>query len=204
FAGVRYIRFQTVEGGVLLQRVGSQVEQPGAHHRTVPPDLRNLLEVEPKDGLRVHDREALGIGLHYAVLDAVVDHLDEVSGTRRTHAAPSGVRRRRERLEDRAQAFDDILVAADHHAVTLGDAPDAARRADIEKLKAFRLQGVVTLLRVFVIRVAAVDKDVALLHQGFQLGNGFVHRVAGGHHDPDRARGLQVLDQIFERIDAQR
>jgi hypothetical protein len=34
------------------------------------------------------------------------------------------------------QIFDGFFIAADHHAVALFQAPHAARRADIDKLKA--------------------------------------------------------------------
>ena len=57
-----------------------QLEQPAPHHRAVAPDGGDLVEVEVELVGRPHDLEALGVGLHEAVLDAVVDHLDEVPG----------------------------------------------------------------------------------------------------------------------------
>src|ERR1700753_2902372 len=90
----------------------------------------------------LQDIETLVIGLHQAIFDAVVNHLDEVSGADRpgmnvalldpaiTALASSGARdvadARRQRCEDRIEALDHRLVTADHHAVAALDAPDAA------------------------------------------------------------------------------
>ena len=43
-------------------------------------------------------------------------------------------------------------------------------------------------------RVAAVDEDVALVEQRRELVDRRLRRVAGGQHDPDRARRLERLD----------
>src|SRR5581483_6986638 len=104
----------------------------------------------------LQDVETFGIGLHQAIFDAVVDHLDEVSGADRAGmdvalldsgvAAFAMLRARyvagagRKRLEDRIEPVDDGLLAADHHAIAALDAPDAARGADVEIMDATRLQ----------------------------------------------------------------
>ena len=59
---------------VLLEGEPGQLEQPRADDRAVLPGLGHGLEVE-RVLRRVQDLEALGVGLHQAVLDAVVDHL---------------------------------------------------------------------------------------------------------------------------------
>src|ERR1051325_11731715 len=89
-----------------------------------------------------HDVEALGDRLHDAVLDPVVDHLDEMASADRAavqiavlggacdllaarralDAAATGC----ERLEDRIEALHDVLVAADHHAIATPAPGDAA------------------------------------------------------------------------------
>ena len=62
--------------------------------------------------------------------------------------------------------------------------------ADVDKLKALGSNFFVVALRILVIRVAAVDEDVAGVEKGFEFGDGFIHRLALGHHDPDGfARG---------------
>src|SRR4051794_22611864 len=96
--------------------------------------------------------KTLGIGLHQAVLDAVMDHLDEVTGADRTcmdialldprvtSVAAIGpwniADTRRQCLEDRVEPVDDFLVAADHHAIAALDTPDAAGGADVHVMQA--------------------------------------------------------------------
>ena len=80
--------------GVLLEGVDGQVEQPRAHDAAVLPDLADLLQVERVLRLFEH-LEALGVGLHHPVLDAVVDHLDEVAGAVRAAQAVAVLGRQR-------------------------------------------------------------------------------------------------------------
>ena len=100
----------------------------------------------------LQDVETFGIGLHQAIFDAVVDHLDEMPGADRAGVEialldagvaslpPLGARNvaeaGRKRGEDRVEAFDHLLVAADHHAVAALDAPDAAGGADVDVMDA--------------------------------------------------------------------
>src|SRR5260370_34357272 len=95
----------------------------------------------------LQDVKSFGIGLHQAVFDAVMDHLDEMPGADRAgmdialldpgiaSLAPRGARdiadARRERGENRVEPVDHGLVAADHHAIAALDAPDAASGADV-------------------------------------------------------------------------
>ena len=90
-AGIRDMAGEIREVGLLGQRDRGEVEQPGGHHAAAPPDLGDVgeVEVEALVGRQIgrvlvlEDVEALGIGLHQAVFDAVVDHLDEVAGAGR-------------------------------------------------------------------------------------------------------------------------
>src|SRR5258707_7920917 len=66
-----------------------EVGQPGRDHAAAPPSFGNVGDIEieamfrrePRDTGVLEDVESLRIGLHQAVFDAVVDHLDEVAGT---------------------------------------------------------------------------------------------------------------------------
>ena len=77
--------------GILRQRHRGEIEQPGADDAAAPPDLGDVRQVELEalvlrqlfGGRAAQDVEAFGIGLHQAVLDAVVDHLDEMAGAAR-------------------------------------------------------------------------------------------------------------------------
>ena len=75
--------------GFLSSALGGEVEQPGADDGALLPDVRDLREVEVEGLLGVHDGEAFGVGLHQAVLDAVVDHLDEVAGAGGADVSPA-------------------------------------------------------------------------------------------------------------------
>src|SRR6185437_867264 len=106
-------------------------------YAAIAPYLRDLRQIEVEFFLLLHDGETLGEGLHHAILDAVVHHLDEVARTRRAHVTPALVLARRKRFEAGAQIFDGFLVAADHHAVSLFQSPHPAGGAHIHKLIPF-------------------------------------------------------------------
>src|SRR6202165_5442571 len=90
----------------------------------------------------LQDVKTFGIGLHQAIFDAVMNHLDEVPGADRAGvnvalldpdiaslAAASAwnlAKARRQCREDRIEPIHPRLVAADHHAIAAVDTPDAA------------------------------------------------------------------------------
>ena len=142
-----------------------------------------------------------------------MDHLDEVAGAVRSAMqvaqfggaadalAPGRTRdvpgTRCQRLEDRIEMPHGGIRSADHHAVSALEAPDAAAGSDIHVVDPFgcKLFGAADV--VHVIRVAAVDEDVAALEVRHEVGDGLVH---GGrrHHQPDRTRLLQLAHQVDE------
>src|SRR5262249_11658378 len=94
------------------------------------------------------DIESFRIGLHEAVLDSVMDHLDEMAGTgraavkiaefcRASEFFPAGRARNvsctgRESLENGVKTLYRLFRPADHHAVTALQAPDAAAGTDVD------------------------------------------------------------------------
>src|SRR6202012_4662771 len=133
----------------------------GTDHRAAPPHLGHVGDVDvvlvgprvaQRGGLGVDlvlvlahvgvldDRQALGDRGHHAVLDAVVDHLDEVPGPGRPAVQVALVGRalavvqarggrhhafaRGDGLPDRGQQLHQLVVAPAHQAVTDGQAPD--------------------------------------------------------------------------------
>ncbi|EEF93657.1 hypothetical protein CATMIT_01710, partial [Catenibacterium mitsuokai DSM 15897] len=140
FAGIFHVRRDALQRRILAQRIGAEVEQPRTHHAAVAPDLRDLVQVQAELGLAPEDGEALGIGLHHSVLDAVVDHLGEVARAAGPDPAPAALGRRRQGFEDRPQPFDRGLVAADHQAVALLQAPHAAAGAGVDVVQAVLAQ----------------------------------------------------------------
>src|SRR5579859_1983783 len=72
-AGIRDVALDVLEVAALgLERALRELEEPGAHDAALVPDLRDLLQVEIELA-RVEQLEALAVGLHHPVLDAVVD-----------------------------------------------------------------------------------------------------------------------------------
>ena len=85
--------------------------------------------------------------------------------------APALGGRGRQRLEDGGEPLDRAVVSADHQRVALLEPPDAARSASVDEVEALGHCGLVALLRVLVVGVAAIDEGVALVHQRLQLGD---------------------------------
>src|SRR5438105_11064302 len=189
FAGVLHKSRIAPERRIFGQRGSREIKQPGWDHAAATPDFGDIGNVEIETMLRrqavdigvLQDIKTLGIGLHQAIFDAVVNHLDEVAGADRAGVnvalfdpgiaslAPFGARdiadARRQRREDWIETIDHRLVAADHHAVAALDTPDAATGANVDIMDAAFLQRFAAAYVVLPKRVAAVDDNVAGLHQ---------------------------------------
>src|SRR5579875_135003 len=208
------------------QRHGGEVEQPGTDDAATAPELGNIGDVEFEAfvfgevfGILVdHEVEAFGVGLHDAILDAVVDHFDEVAGAGRAAVQiaffggaaeffASGSARDvpaagSESFEDVLDGGEGLIGSADHEAVAALDAPDAAAGAGIHIMNAsrFELGGAADI--VLIEAVAAVNDDVVGFHGGGERLDGSFGRLTGGHHDPYGAGLGQFLDQLFKRAGA--
>jgi hypothetical protein len=117
----------------------------------------------------------------------------------RWHAAHAG----RQGLKNRIEVTHDLGLTADHQAVAALQAEHAAARAAVDVLDAALGQLLGALDVVAVIRVAAIDQDVAGAQERSELGDRLVD-VGGGHHHPHHAGGLQPRDEISQRLGAGR
>ena len=106
--------------------------------------------------------------------------------------------RRRQRGEDRRETGDDVLLAADHQAVALLEAPDAAARPRVHVVDATRLQRLGAAHVVGPPRVTAVDHDVAGGELAGQLLDRGLGRRARRHHDP---HGPRRRERGHERVE---
>src|SRR5689334_12188370 len=104
---------------------------------------------------RLHDLEPLGIRLHHAIFDTIMDHLNEVP---RADWPTIGITILwRKRQERRFQSFDHIWIAADHQTEAHLQTPNAARRSLINIVNLMRLEHVGTALIIVKISVTAID-----------------------------------------------
>src|SRR5438132_871264 len=223
------------EGRILHQRGCRQIEQPRGDHAATPPHLGDLAQIEivlvvlrvPQrrrlgvDRMRslsrvgaVQDAQAFGIRRHDAVLDSVVNHLDERAGAVRSaveiallggaaHGRPTRSARdvagaRCQPQEDRIEVSDHRLLAPDHQAIAALQPPDAAAGPDVHVVDALLSELSRTPDVVDVIGITAVDEDVAGREMRNQFSDGRVHGRRRDHQ-PDGPRRLQLPHQIGDR-----
>ena len=236
--GVRDVAGEAVESGIGGEGLGRQVEQPAGDDTAAAPDLGDRRQVEVEAVvLRLRQRSCLGVldvvfgadvglgedvepfgvGSHQPVLDAVVDHLDEVSCTAvaavqptvldvRRHLAGGGaggralgaVDSRGEGVEDRREPFDGRCRPADHQAVATLETVHPAAHADVDVVDASLGQRSGSIDVVAVPRVATVDDRVTALEQGSQLVDGLTDEGRRDHH-PHVARRGEGPDELLER-----
>src|SRR6516164_10748574 len=139
-------------------------------------------------GIRMaQDVHPFCVGRHDPVLYSVMDHLDEVSGTVRAavqvaeFGGPANFLSSRgardisltgcQRLEDRIEVPHCRHRSADHHAVTALQPPDAAAGSDIYVVDTLRRERSSPTDVIDVVRVAAVDENVAALEVRPEIGN---------------------------------
>ena len=156
---------------------------------------------------------------HHPVLDPVVHHLHEVPGTvgsaveiavlrgRRLTGAARGadgaVDPGRDRPEHGVEMGHHLVLPADHQAETPVEAEDPAAGADVDVVDAAGPQALGPVDVVAVVRVAAVDDDVAR----FQVLEQLLDRVVdecGRDHDPHRPRRFELRHELREGVRARR
>ncbi len=146
----------------------------------------------------------LGVGLHQAVLNAVVHHLDKVARAAAPHVAIAPVRAGGQGLEQRLQALKHLALPAHHQAVAVPQAPDAAAGAHVQEIDAALRQGLAAAHALFVVGVAPVDHRIARRQGIGQGGDGLLRgRPRRGHHPHRPGRG-QPSDQPGHRGGARR
>ena len=101
--------------------------------------------------------------------------------------------------QERLDEGEAVGWAADHDAVALLETPDAARDARVEEVDALGAGHLGAPLRVAEVRVAAVDDDVAVLEQRHERLERVLRGIAGGDHQPDDTRVVELADQLDER-----
>src|SRR6266851_4909594 len=232
FAGIRYSTLEVGQVRTREERVGSEIQQPRPNDAATTPQLCHIGEVEiilvvlrvaERRGLSIdgsllfadvsmmQDIEALCVGSHDAVLNTIVDHLDEVtSATRSTAQIPllgssphlcssRGTRRcvdaRGQGGEDRVEMLDHILFPANHQTIAALEAPHAAAGSAVHIVDPFRFEVGRTAKIIVVVRIATVYDDVTgskVWDNGLQR---CIHR-GSRHHQPDSARRGKLVDEV--------
>src|SRR3569833_750595 len=116
---------------ILRQEIGRQIQQPGTHHAAMPPQLSDFTDVEIEARLVLPQREAFVEGLHHAVLDAVVYHLDEMTGPDRPGMQPALRRGGCERLHVGLAPRGGCMAATISWRETLVRCPVSAAMASL-------------------------------------------------------------------------
>src|SRR5262249_49084804 len=164
---------------------------------------------------RAQYRQALGISGHDPVFDTVVHHLDEMAAAVRaavqiallggaiqlfaTRSAGNIADSRSEGRENRIEMLDDILLAADHHAVATFQTPYASAGAHVHIVNLFGCEVLCALDVVNVVGVSAIDEGVAWFEVRQQVGDGLIDRRCG-HHEPHRTRLCYFFNEIDKRV----
>src|SRR5262245_49585754 len=94
---------------------------------------------------------------------------------------------RRKSFENWIEMFYDIGFSADHFAITAFESPHAPARSDIDIVNAlgFELTGTANVINV--VRIAAIDDDVILLHASYKIMESRINN-SRRNHQPYGAR----------------
>ena len=148
-------------------------------------------------------QDVVGFGdeLHITILDAIVDHLDIVTGASWPEVGHTWllVHLGGDGFKDRLDDLPRFRLAAGHDGRTPQRSFRSAADARSHVHDSIALQRFRTPLGVLKKRVASVDQQVPLLQQGLDVLDYRLHRRAGGDHHHNLARPLQCLDECLFR-----
>jgi hypothetical protein len=190
--GIEDVIEQVAAIGVLEgEDLRGDFDQVGIEFTFVPfgEGIGQLWVVEAEPGRK----EMVGLGneLHVAVLDAVMDHLNEVARAAFADPVAAGnaiVDLRGDGLENGADVGPRFRRATGHEGRTVPRAFLAAGDAGADEENSFFLQLLVPAHRVRIMGIAAVDDDVALFEQRHETVDELVDRLARLDQEHDAAR----------------
>ncbi len=182
------------------ENLSGDVDEVGVELGVLPgaEDLGDLGNAEAADVAQ----QVIGLGdeLHVGVLDAVVDHLDEVTGAVGPHVGAAGgaIDVGRDGLQHRPQALVGVRGATGHDRGTVECPLLTAGDAHTHEVKATLAQGLLAAPGVGVKRVSGVDDDVAGLHEGGELLDDRLGGGSGLDHDDGYTRGAQRGHEVLQ------
>ena len=147
-------------------------------------------------------QQVVGLGneLHVGILDAVVNHLDEVTGAVGPHmgAAGDAVDMGGDGLQHRPQTLVGVDGTAGHDGGAVERPLLASGDAHAHEVQSALTQGLLTAPGVGVERVAGVDDDVAGLHEDGEFLDDLLGGRSSLNHDDGHARSAQGVDEILQ------
>ena len=120
-------------------------------------------------------------------------------GRRRGPALESG----RQRGEEPVEPFYNGGIAPNHEAVTALEAPDATGRAGVDVVDAALAERLGSADVVVIVGVAPVDHGIVGREQRHEVAECRLDD-SGRHHDPNRARLVQLANQLGKRAGCRR
>ena len=163
------------------------------------PELGYLSQIQIELALATHQIQALGKGLHHAVLNTVVDHLGKVTRTCRPNMRPSPVRSRGQRFEYRCYQINITLTAADHHAVALIQSPDPSGSTCIDKTDFMFSKQRAVSDGVVVVGITTIDNDIPGREHAGEIVYHPLRRLTGWQHEPDNLWGFELFQNLGYR-----
>ena len=195
-------------GIVLFENLGGDLDQVALEVAVVPIG-ENLSQFCWGEAGVFEDVVGFANQLHVAILDAVVDHFDVVASTTGADVchARFAFGRGSDRFKNRLHDLPGGSGTAGHDGRSFAGTFFATRNAGTDETQAFFGEVSVATLGSFVVGIATIDDDVALIEKWDELFNHGINGIAigigdgaGFHHDLDLARGGERLHEIFERV----
>ena len=189
-------------GILVVQNLSGDLDQVGVKVALVPfsEHVANLLGIHAESTAQNVIR--LTNHLHIGILDAVVHHLDKVTGTIGADVghARFAVHLGGDGLKNRAQGLPGFRSATRHQRRAVERAFLTTGHAATHEVEALGTYFLLTLDGVLEEGVATVDDDVARFEHLFQLRDSCVGRSTGLDHDDGGTRTLQGRGEFLERF----
>jgi hypothetical protein len=140
--------------------------------------------------------------LHVGVLDAVVDHLDEVTSTVGAHVGDAGLTLRDggDGCQDRTEGLVGLSGSTRHDARAVEGTLFASGNTGTHEVDSVFADRLLPANGVREQRVAAIDDDVAGLEQVGELADDSVRALTRLDHDDGGAWLLEGSDEFLNRL----
>ena len=186
----------------MVEHLGGDLHQVGVQVALVPlvEHVGYLLGFHAQAA--AHKVVGLGNDLHIRVLDAVVDHLDEVARPITADVGHAGftLRLGGNGLENGPQGLPGLIGATGHHGGPQEGPLLATGNAAAHKVQTTGANRLLAADGVLEVGVAGIDDDVAGLHQVGQVVDHLVGRLARLDHDDGGAGPGQGTDELLKGL----